>query len=82
MTILSLLKFLRHLLFVMDRWKEDIMLMLKQNVKCSIFVEMMEMVALPNTAFCVPMEQFSNNNILYVTGGSMWIVPWQSLFTL
>ena len=80
MTTPSIQRYQRHHLFVMDRWKEDIMLMLKQNVKCSIFVEMMEMVALPNTAFCVPMEQFSNNNILYVTGGSMWIAPWLSLF--
>ena len=63
MTIQSLLKFLKHLLSVMDRWKEDIMLMLKQNVKCSIFVAVMEMVALPNTASYVQTEQFFNRNI-------------------
>ena len=82
MTIQSLLKFLKHLLSVMDRLKVDIMLMLKQNVKCSIFVAVMEMVALPNTASYVQMEQFSNNNTLYVTGGSMWIALWLSHFTL
>ena len=82
MTIQSLLKFLKHLLSVMDRLKVDIMLMLKQNVKCSIFVAVMEMVALPNTASYVQTEQFSNNNTLYVTGGLMWIAPWLSHFTL
>ena len=82
MTIQSLLKFLKHLLSVMDRLKVDIMLMLKQNVKCSIFVAVMEMVALPNTASYVQMEQFSNNNTLYVTGGLMWIALWLSHFTL
>ena len=82
MTIQSLLKFLKHLLSVMDRLKVDIMLMLKQNVKCSIFVVVMEMVALLNTASYVQMEQFSNNNTLYVTGGSMWIALWLSHFTL
>ena len=58
------------------------MLIQKLSVKLFIFVVVMEMVALPNTASYVQMEQFSNNNTLEVTGGLMWIALWLSHFTL
>ena len=74
MTTPSLLMFQKQHSFVRDLWKEDIMLIQKLSVKHFIFVVVMEMVALLNTAFYVPMEQFFNNNTLYVTGGSMWTV--------
>ena len=63
MTIPSTQRYQTHLLSVMDKLREDIMLMLRQNVKCSIFVAVMEMVALPNTASYVQTEQFFNRNI-------------------
>jgi len=74
MTIQSFLRFLKHLFSVMVWLMEATMLTQKLSAKHSIFVPMMEMGALPNTASCVPMEQLSSNNILCVIGGLMWIV--------
>jgi len=73
MTIQSFLRFLKHLFSVMVWLMGVTMLTQKLSAKHSIFVPMMEMGALPNTASCVPMEQFSSNNILCVIGGLMWI---------
>lgn len=75
MTIPYFLRYQIHHSFVMAKPMEVITRILKQSVKPFIFVQMMEMEEGQNTASFVPMEPFSNKNILSVTGGSMLIVP-------
>ena len=58
------------------------MLILKPNVRHSTFALLMELVVLLNTASFVQMEPFSTNNILYVTGGTTWIVHSSKNFTV
>ena len=82
MTTPFMLKFLTPPFFVMVRLREATMLMLKQNAKFFTFVAAMAMVVLLNTAFSVPMEPCLTNNILFVIGGSMLIVPLLSSFML
>merc|ERR1719367_512337 len=78
--ILSIQRFLIHLLSVMVKWKEDIMQIQRVNVKYFTFVAVMAMEDLQSTAFFAQMEPFFSRSILSVIGGSMWTVPYQNSY--
>ena len=69
MTTPYLLRFQKHLFFVMAKWMEDITQTLKQNARHSTFVPMMELEDSQNIAFFALMEPSSISNTLSVIGG-------------
>merc|ERR1712113_177827 len=81
-TTLSILRFLNLDSAVKAKLMEVTMLILRLNVKHSIFAQLMELEVLPSTASSVLMEHSSTRTISSVIGGSTLTAPLLKNFTL